>query len=123
MEMAKEDWSLFSDRLLQGLLADSLSVKDRGEYVKISVECYVEGEPLSYIFRLPRTSTGHPRHLIGTFITEMTKRLQEAQKAQAENRSLKKKLSDYQQQLDSQDLLPAHLEDNEIGRASCRERV
>ena len=110
MGLEDESWGRFLGRLHNALLTDCFSMKDRGDYIKITVETELEGDPLPYIFRMPRAGTSHPRHLIAAFMLDMTKQLQIAQKQQTECLALQKKVSQLEQQIDAHQSFPSSLD-------------
>ena len=88
----EESWEAFLGRMYNGIIADNIFVKDRGDYIKISVEGFSNGEPVTYQFRL--FTVANPERRLVQFMMEITTQLQEAQKVQNEFNLLKKRIQE-----------------------------
>ena len=100
MDCELDLWDDFLFRLKDGIVADMVYVKDRGGYIKIVVDCFCEGEPLAYQFRLLPVRT-NVQERITSFIMGMTAQLQRAQKLEKEYKKLKKQVQELENQVDS----------------------
>lgn len=75
-------------------MADSIYIKDRGNYIKIAIEGYFNGEPITFQFRL--FSVEYPECKIVNFMIGMTRKIQEYQKIQRNYNDLRKKMATLQ---------------------------
>ena len=77
--MNDESWEQFFNILYEGIMADSIYIKDRGNYIKIAIEGYFNGEPITFQFRL--FSVEYPESKVVNFMIGMTRKIQEYQKS------------------------------------------